>query len=65
GEHAPPNDIIGGADMKEDCRVAEGTLLAMTPTRSMFFHIEQQLFSVVESLAMTITREVFFPIEQQ
>ena len=39
--------------MKEDCHVAEGTLLAMTITGGMFLHIEQRLFSVVESLAMT------------
>ena len=37
--------------------IAEGTLLAMTLTRSMFFPIEQQLFSVVESLAMTAMRK--------
>ena len=38
--------------MKEDCHVAEGTLLAMTLTRSMFFHIEQQKITVVQSLAI-------------
>jgi hypothetical protein len=57
--------------MKEDCHVpkcghdiAEGTLLAMTLTRSMFFPIEQQLFSVVESLAMVAGLAICAPCGQ-